>query len=371
MIKVLLVSPYSETLVGGIINWTRYIVNYHRDNGRDVEIRLLNNTHANQVMAGANPVKRLIAGFKNYLPVIREFKDTTGKEHFDVVHICTSASFGLIRDLLLVNAAKKKRVKICVHMHFGRIPQILKSSGWEKWLMVRLFNRVDRIVVMDMSSFNALKNNGFDKTVYLPNPLSGEVINLVEKFGNLKREPRKIVYAGHVTDNKGVFELVKACSQVYQIKLDILGKCTTTEIKDSLYEVAGNKERNWLEIPGNKPFEEIIKEMMTCAMFVLPSYSEGFPNVILESMACGCPIIATPVGAIPEMLDVGSDKPCGLCVPIKDVDALKNAIVELIGNPVKAVELGQNARQRVYEQYTMPKVWEKLVGIWQSTVINS
>ena len=369
--KVILVSPYSEVLVGGIINWTKYIVNYHRENGSDVNLRLLNNTHANQVMAGANPVIRLIVGVKNYLPILREFKGAIIKEHFDVVHICTSASFGLIRDLMVVNAANKKGVKTCVHMHFGRIPQVLKSNGWEKILLVRLFNRVDRIVVMDLASYKALKEAGFGNMVYLPNPLSGEVTNLVEKHGDLKREPGKIVFAGHVTENKGVFELVKACSQICQIKLELLGKCATTEIKDKLFEAVGNNKKDWLEIPGNKPFEEIIKEMMTCTMFVLPSYSEGFPNVILESMACGCPIIATPVGAIPEMLDVESNRPCGLCVPIKDVDALRNAIVELIDNPGKATELGRNAKERVYEQYTMPKVWEQLVRIWQATIINS
>ena len=291
------------------------------------------------------------------------------KEHFDVAHICTSASLGLVRDLIVVNAARKHGVKTCIHMHFGRIPQIMGSCGWEKKLMIRLFNRVDRIVVMDMASYNALKDAGFEKMVYLPNPLSDEVIKFAEKYGELKREPRKIVYAGHVTENKGVYELVKACSQIHPIKLELLGKCATPDIKYKLFDCIGKNNKEWLEIPGNKPFEDIIKVMMTCTLFVLPSYSEGLPNVILASMACKCPIIATPVGAIPEMLDVGSDKPCGVCVPVKNVVALRNAIIELIDNPKKAAELSRNAKERVYGLYTMPKVWEQLAEIWQTTVI--
>ena len=57
-------------------------------------------------------------------------------------------------------------------------------------------------------------------------------------------------------------------------------------------------------------------------VFVLPSYTEGFPNVIIEAMAMGKPIIATSVGAIPEMLDEG----CGVVVPPKDADSLQKAL---------------------------------------------
>lgn len=366
--KVILVSPYSEQAVGGIINWTKYIVNYHRDHRRGVDMHLLYNENAEQVIGGANTLKRLMKGVNNYIPVCRDFKKAITEEHYDVVHICSSASFGLIRDLIVVKAAQKKGVKTLVHLHFGRIPQILKSKGWEKFLLLRLFKRVNRIVVMDRASYNALKEEGFRTMVYLPNPLSSDVMQLIEKYGDMKREPRTIVYAGHVNANKGVFELVKACSQLSRVELSVLGRYSTPDIADRLFDTAGSNSKEWLSIPGNKPFEEVIKAMMTCSVFVLPSYSEGFPNVILESMACGAPIVATSVGAIPEMLAIDSDKQCGLCVPVKDISALKDAISYLINDSGRAAELGRNARERVYEQYSMPKIWEQLVELWRDLV---
>jgi len=367
--KVLLVSPYSEKLVGGIINWTKYVVNYHRENGGDVDLTLLNNENATQVFGATNPVKRLFAGLSNYLPVVQQFKEQVANEHYDVAHICTSGSFGLIRDLLIVKAAEKKGVKTVAHTHFGRIPQVLNSRGWETILLKRLLRRVDCVAVMDGFSLKALKDHGYNNVRFVPNPLSADVEKIIDGIGDLEREPRKIVFAGHVLPSKGLKELVEACREIYQIKLEILGKVSDEAFREQLYQIGGDNSNSWLDIPGNKPFEDVIKEMKSCGIFVLPSYSEGFPNVILESMACGCPIVATSVGAIPEMLNIEGEYPCGVCVLKQNVDELRNAIVDLLGNSSKAAVLGRNAKERVYEQYSMPKVWEQLVDIWKGVAI--
>lgn len=364
--RVLLVSPYSEKLVGGIINWTKNIVNYYRENGGDVDLTLLNNENATQVFGSTNAVKRLFAGLSNYLPVMQQFKKAVSNEHFDVAHICTSGSLGLIRDLLIAKAAKKNGVKTVAHTHFGRIPQILSSRGWERFLLKWLLKRVDCVAVMDGFSLKALQEQGYNNVRFVPNPLSTDVQKLIEKLGETVREPRKIVYAGHVLPSKGLKELVEACRDIYQIKLEIIGKVSDEAFREQLYQIGGDNSRNWLDIPGNKPFEDVIKEMKSCGVFVLPSYSEGFPNVILESMACGCPIVATSVGAMPEMLDIAGVNPCGVCVSVRSVEELRKAIIDLLGNPIKSSALGTNARVRVNEQYAMPKVWDLLMTMWKA-----
>ena len=361
-------SPYSEHLVGGIVNWTKYIVNYHKEHGGDVDLYLLNNENAEQIMGKVNPLKRLIAGIKNYYPVVRDFKTKVSEESFDIAHICSSASFGLIRDLLIVNEAKKRGIKTAVHMHFGRIPQILKTKSWERTLLLRLMRKVNCAVVMDNASLMALKEYGFNNVSYLPNPLSSEVQHVINKLGVLPRESRKVMFAGHVGEAKGVYELVEACSCIQDIKLEILGRLTTEDVKEQLIHLAGENAEKWLNIPGNKSMEDVIHEMLTCSVFVLPSYTEGFPNVILESMACGCPIVATPVGAIPEMLAIDSEKPCGVCVPVKSVDDLRANILDIIENHNLATKLGYNATNRVNEMYSMPKVWKQLLKIWECTI---
>ncbi|MBR3449322.1 MAG: glycosyltransferase family 4 protein [Bacteroidales bacterium] len=364
--KVLLVSPYSDNLVGGINNWTKYIVGYYRENGGDVNLTLINNDNARQVIGSANLFERLFAGLSNYLPIVRRFENKVVNEHFDVAHICTSGSLGLIRDMMIAKTARREGVKTVAHMHFGRIPEMLCSRGWESFLFRRLLKRVDCVIVMDLFSLNALHENGFFNVRFVPNPLSTDVQKLIEDIGEPERELRKIVFAGHVLPSKGIRELVEACREIHQIKLKILGKVIDDSFREQLYQIGGEHSRRWLEIPGNLPFEEVIKEMKSCGIFVLPSYSEGFPNVILESMACGCPIVATAVGAIPEMLDIEGENPCGVCVSKQNVEELRGAILDLFDNPARAFKMGDNARERVNEQYDIHKVWKQLVELWRN-----
>src|SRR5690606_33272769 len=58
----------------------------------------------------------------------------------------------------------------------------------------------------------------------------------------------------------------------------------------------------------------------------LPSYSEGHPNVLVEALACGRPVVATDVGGIPEVVDDG----CGILVPPRDARALARALAQTL-----------------------------------------
>lgn len=365
--KVLLVSPLGENLTGGIISWTKNIINYYQDSAKEVELSLLDSSSNEQVLTGDGLFKRIRVGLKNYLPLYKEYKKELKRNKYDAIHICTSASLGLVRDLLLANASKNNGAKTIVHMHFGRIPVIMKTKGWERKLLLKLLGIIDCVVVMDHGSFNSLKEYGFENVFYLPNPFSSEVLDEIESKREIKRIPRKIVYAGHVLETKGVFELVEACRGIKDIKLEIIGKITNNTIREKLITIAGDDYENWLTITGNKPHEIVITEMLSCSVFVLPSYTEGFPNVILESMACGCPIVSTTVGAIPEMLNFDSASACGICVAPKDVKGLRVAINRMLEDQDFAHYCADNAKKRVKQLYSMPIVWNQLVGIWKHT----
>ena len=91
--------------------------------------------------------------------------------------------------------------------------------------------------------------------------------------------------------------------------------------------------------------------MESLDVFVMPSFSEGTPNSIVEAMACGKPIIASEVGGIPDM--IGDD--AGICVPAGDADALAAAMLHLARDIDLREKMGLAARER-YERLFSPRV---------------
>ncbi len=87
-------------------------------------------------------------------------------------------------------------------------------------------------------------------------------------------------------------------------------------------------------------------------IFVLPSISEGLPNVVLEAMACKKPVIATAVGGIPEAV---IDGVTGSLVPPQDSNAIAQAISELLGNRKLAEEMGSKGRLRMEGKFSLER----------------
>ncbi len=87
-------------------------------------------------------------------------------------------------------------------------------------------------------------------------------------------------------------------------------------------------------------------------IFTLPSLYEGLPNVVLEAMAVNLPVVATPVDGTKEA--VVQDE-TGLLIPEKNPGALADALIELLTDKEKAVEMGNNGRRRVEQEFSLQK----------------
>jgi L-malate glycosyltransferase len=89
------------------------------------------------------------------------------------------------------------------------------------------------------------------------------------------------------------------------------------------------------------------------AVSVLPSFSEGLSNTLLESMAAGVPVVATNVGGNPEVVEQGET---GFLVPPRDPASLARAIGRLLENRERALRFGQAGRQRVAKHFSLEKM---------------
>lgn len=366
--KVLLCSPYKngpDVVRGGINQWAQNILSYHEIHNDGIELIPISFDRHISLIHSNNAIQRFINGVREQINPIREAIKTLKSTKPDVIHICTSAGMGCLRDLILVKFAKRYHVRSLVHLHFGRLPELALNKNWEWHILKKVLRQCDVIVPMNKPTEKALFDNGFNNVRYLPNPLNDSIVRQVTELeGGFIREAGQLLFVGHVYDTKGVFELVKGCKDIEGVKLIIVGKCTN-EMKDVLLSTGtSSSNKDWIDFVGEIPHEDVLKEFLKADIFVFPSYTEGFPNVILEAMACGCPIIASDVGAIPEMLDIDNE-PCGICIKPQSDKEVHNAVVSLLNDKAQKEKYSEKARCRVNSVYTMPMVWHKLLKIWE------
>lgn len=365
--KILLCAP-RDTALGGIARCVDHLMTYYEHlHNPEVDIELFRMERTSLITPTTGVAKRLRLGVKDYFSILNRFGNRLkSDDKVEIVHIATSGSLGFIKDVLMLRRAKRTGLKTVLHFHFGRVPEILKSGTWEKFLLKQVLRLSDCVIVIDRQSYDSLREAGYAKVAYLPNPVAPSVIDFVKR-NEIKREGRTVLFAGHVYPTKGVNELVAACSQIPNLKVKMIG-AVSDAVRTSL-EDAWQKAQteNELQIVGQVDFRDVLKEMMSCSVFALPTYTEGFPNVILEGMACGCPIVTTPVGAIPEMLDINNvGGECGVVVPVKNVEKLKEAIERLLDNSEYAEMLGARAKERVVAEYSIDSVWHKTIDIWRN-----
>lgn len=103
-------------------------------------------------------------------------------------------------------------------------------------------------------------------------------------------------------------------------------------------------------------------------LFVLASFAEGIPVVLMEAMAMELPCVATWITGIPELIRHGID---GWLVPPADEEQLADAIAKLMDDPELRRKLGRSARIRVQEKYDLERNTERLAEIYRRRLASS
>lgn len=371
--KVLLLSPLPPP-VGGIASWSVNILAYYQQHDTEIDLLHFNTALKSRGITQINLSTRLRTGVKDNFQLIPSFIGFIHKKKPDVIHITSSGSLGLIRDLLILNIAKLKKIPTVVHFRFGRIPELQHLDNWEWKLLNIIINLSSSVIVLDNKSQKLLTKIGFNHVHCIPNPISERVEHIMPSDSQINRLRRKnfsqVLFVGHVTKNKGIFELIAACISLKDIidEVVLVGPYEEDIISEVFNKNIDDKLK--IKFTGALEKEVVLDYMAQASLLVLPSYSEGFPNVIIEAMAMGCPVIATNVGAVPDMLDIDSEYPCGVAIEPRNTTILAESICTMISDETKATEYSKNALKKVKNSYTLAKIITSYEKVWKSLTSN-
>jgi len=103
-----------------------------------------------------------------------------------------------------------------------------------------------------------------------------------------------------------------------------------------------------VKVVGGIPHHQIASYLNELKLLVVPSYSEGLPRVVQEAMACGTPVLATPVGAVPDLIKDGET---GFIMEDNSPECIVRNVIRALEHP-GLDEIAQNARRLIKQEYS-------------------
>lgn len=181
--------------------------------------------------------------------------------------------------------------------------------------------------------------------------------------------PLRLLAVGRLVEKKGFENLIRAVAQLpFPFQLRIIGDGPEHERLARL--IAATALTNQVELCGSKTHAELPEEYAAAHLVIVPSIvdrsgdRDGLPNVVLEAMASGRPVIASEVGAMRSAIIPGYS---GVLTPAGDVAALAGALKWLASNPVLCQTLGRNGRERVEQEFQLNTCADRFCRFLQST----
>ncbi len=183
--------------------------------------------------------------------------------------------------------------------------------------------------------------------------------------------PPPIVSIGRLIKKKGFGDLISACallrSRGRAFVCSIIGEGPLEETLRARIAAEGLEKS--VELTGPQTQEQIVRRLAHATIFALPCTREAdggmdnLPTVIMEAMAAGLPVISTPLGGIPEMVESGLN---GELVSERDPEALSAAIERLISDPEQARSLGIRGREIAREKFSIEESARQLQRLFES-----
>jgi glycosyltransferase involved in cell wall biosynthesis len=292
--------------------------------------------------------------------ISRKLHEDITRSDADIIHVHNY--YSLTYDLIvLLNITKKP---IVGHYHGGDLSMLLRPFRIFKRMTLPL---ADKLLVINKSEAQRLVTAckvPKEKIAYIHD---GVDTNFFKPLSTINKEDNLILFVGNLVKEKGIDLLLSAFKEckrkVKDLKLLIVGE---GYMKDYLKRMLKTLDLvNDVKLTGRLSHDDLRVIYNKATITVLPSKREALPIVLLESMACGTPVIATINEGSMEIVSHGYD---GLLVKQDDITALSEAICRLISDSSLREEMGKRGREKVVSNFSIMKFGRQLNELYRSLI---
>jgi glycosyltransferase involved in cell wall biosynthesis len=250
---------------------------------------------------------------------------------------------------------------------------LLKSAEKNQRFLHLLFNSTQkfsamlshRIIVYSPNLIDEWNLNQFKRKIRIANEHFINTDKFKQKIDFKKRE-NTVGHIGRLSKEKGSMNFAKAIPDVLQkdkkINFVIGGDGDLkTDIKKYLNKEKVNGQAKMI---GWIKKENLPDQLNKLKLIVITSYTEGLPNIMLESMACGTPVLATPVGSIPDLI---KHNITGFIIKENTPEGIQKEIINAMNHP-DLNKISNNAKKEVLEKFKMDITIEKFKKILKELI---
>ena len=378
------VSYFPPALCYGGVPIAAYLMAREQSKNHDVEVYTTDAGIPKQ-RNDINPGNMQVHYFRNHLhlPTLGLFITPGLVSHairnlrnFDIIHLHEYRSF---QNVVVHRLARNYGVPFVVQPH-GSLPRIAGRHNlklvYDNLLGSSMLRDAARVLVLcdeevkQCQRFRLQPNrvkvvpNGIDLADFEIMPTRG---TFRSKYG-IDTETSIVLFLGRIHEIKGLDTLLQAYSRSTKSGLSshLVIAGPDYGFQDYLRSLAvSNGIQEHVTFTGPLYGMDKKAAFMDANVFVLPSWYETFPLTILEAYACSLPVIGSDVGAIPDLIEIGST---GLVFPAGAVQDLTNLLNQVLSAPETAEKMGRSAKQVVEQRYSINKAAKITLGVYRSVL---
>jgi len=325
----------------------------------DIFFHILKRPYCIPLINKGLPSSLLIGELTKYYLDKLKFENEINKIKPDLIH-----AHGTETRYSYIASKMKSPVLVSMQGIVGYLKQFLPGKGWnlrEKMEIETIKNSRFFISRADFTDSYIRKYNDKAQIFHLDDMVTDE-------FFNMPRKPvqYRLFFAGSVLKSKGIEDLLTAfvylTEKYKKMELRIAGSYMSSYKEDLINKMDLYPFGSRIKFLGHLDRKEMLREYSETDVFVFPSYFETSPNVIMEAMSMGLPIVSTYAGGIPDMIKPEKN---GLLVKTGSPYDLAHSIAFLFENREQALKLGTQAKRDALQRFKREIVTEKTLALYE------